>query len=236
MTWNLQGTKRTDLDRAEQVIAEAHPDVVLLQEVREPQAAELSERLDLRHHWVFKHHAFTPLWRSQAEGAAILTPHQLRQCGSEVVSRSTWKRWWRRRIAVWGLVERDDHSAFRVVNVHLSPHDLRLERLSEADRITAISRAWGDAPPLVVGGDLNDHGEQEPLDRLPGVEHVPSPPTNPAVAPTNVLDHVLVPAEATDVTLEVPDGGPIWDDLSDHLPVTVRFSMDWVRSDLPSGA
>lgn len=228
LTWNLQGTKPTDLDRVVDEIRRRAPDVMLLQEIRRPQAVELGRRLGMDHHWVFKHHAFAPLATDHAEGAAILTPHALTQRGSDVVSDSRWKRWWRRRIAVWALVERADHTAYRVVNVHLSPHDLRDQRLVEADRISAIVARWGDAPPVIVGGDMNDHREAEPLERLPGVEHVASPPTNPAVAPTNVLDHILLPSDATDVSLEVPDGGPRWDGVSDHLPVTVSFSLDWV--------
>ncbi len=38
LTWNIQGTKRTDLDRVAEVIAAEQPDVVALQEVRKPQA------------------------------------------------------------------------------------------------------------------------------------------------------------------------------------------------------
>ncbi|MEL6893837.1 MAG: endonuclease/exonuclease/phosphatase family protein [Actinomycetota bacterium] len=231
VTWNVQGRKRTDLDRVAGELERHTPDVVLLQEVRRPQAAELAKRLGLHHHWMFKHHAFAPLFPRFAEGAAILSPHVVRDCGSAVVSDATSKRSWRRRIVVWALVERNDHSAYRVFNAHLSPHELRTQRLDEADRITAIAERFGDSPPIITGGDLNDHGEPEVLERLPGIEHVPVPPTNPASAPVNTLDHVLLPADATDVELDVPSGGPQWDRVSDHLPVMVRFSMDWVAGD-----
>lgn len=227
-TWNLQGSKATDLDVVAATLEERSPDIVLLQEVRRPQADELGERLGMAVYWAFKHHAFFPLLPGQAEGAAILSPHDLDATGSTVISSARWRRWWRRRIAVWAVVRRTDYSAYRVINLHLSPHDLRDERLAEADKVSALAAGFGDAPPLIVGGDFNDHGDLTPLERLPGVEHVPSPPTNPADEPVNVLDHVLLPADARDVELGVPAGGARWDDVSDHLPVTVSFSLKWV--------
>ena len=224
MTWNLQGSKRTDLERVAAETRDRRPDVVLLQEVRRPQAATLANLLDLHHEWAFKHHPIWPFFPGRAEGAAILTPHDLTDRGAEVVSDAT-SRWnWRRRIVMWATVHRDGES-IRAMNAHLSPHDLRGERLDEADRIATIADSLGTPPPLVLGGDFNDHGDPEPLERLPGVEHVPSPPTNPADDPRNVLDHVLLPADAADVELEVPAGGPQWDDVSDHLPVTVGFTL-----------
>jgi len=230
-TWNVQGSKGTDIDRVVDVLSASAPDIVLLQEVRRPQANAIASRLDMVHEWTFKHHAFFPLIGGRAEGAAILTPHGLYGRGSQVISSTRWRRWWRRRVAQWGVVRRGDHSAYRVINAHLSPHDLRAERREEADEIVAIAERLGQAPPLIVGGDFNDHGDPEPIERLPGTEHVPSPPTNPAEAPVNVLDHVLLPADALDVELTVPDGGEQWEGVSDHLPVTVSFSMRWVTGD-----
>ena len=45
------------------------------------------------------------------------------------------------------------------------------------------------------------------------------------------LDHVLLPPEAESVTVSVPGGGGHWPEISDHLPVTVRFTMQWVDGD-----
>ncbi len=224
MTWNLQGSKRTDLERVAAEIHDRRLDVVLLQEIRRPQATTLATHLGLVHEWAFKHHPFWPFFPGRAEGAAILTPHALSDRGEEVISDAT-SRWnWRRRIVMWASVRRDDAS-IRVMNAHLSPHDLRDERRVEADRIAAIAESLSEPPALVLGGDFNDHGDPEPIERLPGVEHVPSPPTNPADDPRHVLDHVLLPPDATDVELEVPAGGRQWDDVSDHLPVTVGFTL-----------
>lgn len=223
-SWNLQGSKRTDLDRIAAELRRLGPDVILAQEIRRPQATGLAERLGLQHHWAFKHHPFRPLAPATAEGAAILTPHRLDDVGSEAISDETSLRSWRRRIVVWATVRRPDGSAHRVFNSHLSPHGLRAERVVEADRISAIAKRLGPIPPIIVGGDLNDHDDRELLDHLPGVEHVPSPATNPAEAPRQILDHILLPTDADDVTIDVPEGGDRWREMSDHLPVTVGFT------------
>jgi endonuclease/exonuclease/phosphatase family metal-dependent hydrolase len=60
---------------------------------------------------------------------------------------------------------------------------------------------------------------------LPGIEHVEMSATNPADAPAKVLDHVLLPPAVSGVTVSVPGGGPEWAELSDHLPVIVRFTL-----------
>ena len=231
VTWNLQGSSRTDIARVSEIIGAESPDVVVLQEIRRSQAADLAVALDMRHDWVFKHHPFLPFLRDRAEGAALLTPHSLGQAGSAVVSTTTSRRSYRRRIVQWGVVSRDDATGYRVLNVHLSPHDRPADRLGEARRITQIAQGFGDAPPLVVAGDLNNDGEPEVTTALPGVEHVAPGPTNPSGAPRQRLDHVLLPAEATAVSTSVPSGGDDWAKLSDHLPVTVRFGLEWVRGD-----
>ena len=225
MTWNLQGSKHTDLDRVAATVSERSPDVLLVQEIRQPQSDALADRLDLLAHWAFKHHPFAPFLRQRAEGAAIMTPHALDSTGSKVISAVTSRRHWKRRIVTWGTVTRADASSVRVLNLHLSPHDLRDERLEEAARVSALAAEFGPRPPILLGGDFNDHGEVETLERLPGVEHVPSPPTNPAHEPVDALDHILLPADVTDVALEVPAGGKRWDRVSDHLPVTVTFQL-----------
>ncbi len=231
VTWNIQGAKRTDLRRIAEVLDEARPDAVLIQETRRAQARELADRLGMRVEWAYKHWALTPFFTQFAEGAAILTPHFLSSTGDSVISSTTSRRTWRRRIVMWGLVERDDQTAYRVYNAHLTPHDAAAERLAEAGRISEIVEAAGDAPPAVVGGDFNDVDQPELLDALPGVEHVRPAPTNPASAPMHVIDHVLLPVEATGVTVDVPPGGPEWRNVSDHLPVIVRFRLRWVRGE-----
>jgi endonuclease/exonuclease/phosphatase family metal-dependent hydrolase len=227
-TWNLRGTERPPLDRVADHLASTSSDVVVLQEVQRAQADDLAGRLAMTHTWARKHYPRTPLLAGQAEGLAILTPHALREPGSrELTKASSWS--WRRRIVQWALVERADHSAYRVVNLHLSPHDEHDRRVEEAERI----REWfvPDAgAPLVLAGDVNDDGGGV-VAALQGVEHVAAPPTCPPERPTTRLDRVLLPAAATGVTVDVPAGGPAWAELSDHLPLTVAFDLDWVQGD-----
>ncbi len=234
LTWNIQGMKRTDLERIAAVIASESPDVVALQEVRRPQAQKLADRLAMTHCWAQKHHPFRPFFPSWAEGAAVLTPHELTSPGHTRISDASSKRSYRRRIVQCATVTRADASGYRVYNTHLSPHDLRAERLDEATRIAELAAAFGDTPPAIVAGDLNDAGEPEIIATLPGIEVISAPLTNPADAPTKALDHVLVPAAADDVSVTAPAGGPEWAALSDHLPVTVRFSLDWVAGGFAS--
>ena len=231
LSWNTQGSKSTDLERVAEVIRAQRPDVVVLQEIRRSQADDLAALLSMNVTWSFKHNALTPFFRDRAEGAAILTPHTLDDPGSTVVSESTSTRSYKRRIVQWAIVARADASAYRVYNVHLSPHDEPDHRLSEASRIAEIAAARGDAPPIIVAGDLNNDGEPAVIATLPGIEHVDVPPTNPSEAPTTHLDHVLLPPDAHSVSVSVPAGGDDWADLSDHLPVTVRFGLDWVQGD-----
>ncbi len=234
LTWNLQGAKRTDVDRVCAAIRQQTPDIVVLQEVRRPQAARLGEALGMRTEWVFKHHFFRPLFPGRAEGAAILTPHTIRSHGSEPVSDATSQRSYKRRILQWATIERDDASGYRVYNTHLSPQDLARERRDEAARVASIVESHGESPPAVIAGDFNDDGEPDIIATLPGIEHEPAPPTNPTDHPVQALDHVLLPPDAVMVSTTVPGGGREWAELSDHLPVTVRFSLDWVQGGFAS--
>lgn len=229
LTWNIQGSKPTDLARVADVIAAESPDVVALQEVRRPQAAELADRLAMSSVWNVKHHPWRPLFPRKAEGAALLSPHTLGNTNHAEVSDASSKRNYRRRIVQWALVERADGSAYRVFNLHLSPHDMHEERRNEAAHISAIARSLTDSPPTIIAGDLNDHGSPEMITLLPGIEAIAPPPTNPSHAPTDCIDHVLVPPASSAVSVSVPAGGIEWAELSDHLPLTVRFTLDWIQ-------
>lgn len=229
-TWNLHGAAKPDLDAVAAAIALEEPDVVAVQEIRRSQAAELATRLGMRFTWALKHYPYTPLLRGAAEGLAIFTPHALDAAGHSEISDGKSRWTYHRRIAQWCLVGRPDTSAYRVYNVHLDAHD-GTERLRQAVVVAELVESHGDAPPAIVAGDLNDDTDATIVYALPGVEHIAPPPTNPAQAPAEVLDHVLLPPEARNVTTTVPAGGEAWSALSDHLPVTVRFDLDWVRGD-----
>lgn len=236
LTWNIQGAKRTDLARVAQVISDAAVDVVMLQEAQRPQADELARRLQMRHVWAEKHNPFRPFLRGRAEGATILTPHELSDSGHAQVGAAASRRTYKRRIVQWATISRDDATGYRVYNTHLSPHDFAARRLSEAHRVAAICAAHGDVPPVIVAGDLNDVNEPAVIAALPGIEAMAAPLSNPAHAPTQAIDHVLVPPDSSSVSVSAPAGGEAWGELSDHLPVTVRFTLDWVDGDWVSNS
>jgi endonuclease/exonuclease/phosphatase family metal-dependent hydrolase len=199
--------------------------VLAVQEIRRRQAASLAAKLQMRSSWALKHSPYTRLMWWRSEGMAIMTPHLLDAGGHAEVSENQPRRSWRRRIAQWGRVRRDDRSALMVYNLHLSPHDASDSRRAEATRVRDLAARAGDDPPVVVAGDFNDAGDPSIIDALPGIEHCVPPMTNPSDAPTQLLDHVLLPAEAIDVAVSVPAADVRWAALSDHLPVTVRFAL-----------
>ena len=225
LTWNVHGSARPDIEALATAIASETPDVVTVQEIRKQQAASLATTLQMRYAWSLKHAPYTRLMWWRSEGLAILTPHLLDAVGHTEVSDDQPIRSWRRRIAQWGLVGRADRSMLMIYNLHLSPHDDADARRAEAVRVSELVAAIGTDPFPVVAGDFNDSGDPSIIDALPGVEHVVPSMTNPSASPSQLLDHVLLPAEATNVTASVPSGGPAWVAISDHLPVTVRFTL-----------
>jgi endonuclease/exonuclease/phosphatase family metal-dependent hydrolase len=207
------------------VIRNEAPDVVVIQEIRKGQAGALAVALSMRYTWALKHFPYTrALWWC-AEGMAIMTPHALDAPGHTDVSEQRSSRSWRRRIAQWALVGRPDRSAVLIYNLHLSPHGDATARRAEAVRVREIVERIGEDPPPIVVGDFNDHGDETIIDALPGVEHVVPPYTSPSDEPAQLLDHVLLPPDASDVSVSVPAGGDDWATLSDHLPLTVRFTL-----------
>ena len=108
------------------------------------------------------------------------------------------------------------------------------ERLVEAQRLSALASQMGDVPPTIVAGDFNNHDEPEVIAALPGTELAPAPATNPSESPIQQLDHVLVPTGSTLVDMSVPEGDEGWAELSDHLPLIVTFSLDWVDTERDS--
>lgn len=225
LTWNVHGSEGPDIDAAALAIGSEAPDIVAVQEIRKGQAAALAAALQMRYSWALKHSPYTKLMWWRAEGMAILTPHLLDAVGHTEVSDGQPTRSWRRRIAQWGLVGRADRSMLMIYNLHLSPHQDAASRRSEAARVRKLVASIGDDPPPVVAGDFNDADDPSIIDALPGTEPVRPAMTNPAEAPTQLLDHVLVPAGASQVTVSVPSGGATWAAISDHLPVTTRFTL-----------
>ncbi len=230
LTWNVHGSAAPDLDAIAAVVRTESPDVVVVQEIRRRQARALSAQLEMRYSWSLKHEPYTKVMWWRSEGMAIMTPHLLDAVGHTEVSDGQPMRSWRRRIAQWGLVGRVDRSMLMIYNLHLTPHDADDSRRAEAVRVGELVASIGDDPPAVVAGDFNDAGDPSIIDLLPGVEHVAAPMSNPADSPTQALDHVLLPAHARDVAVSVPEGSEQWAAISDHLPVTVRFTLPGVTS------
>jgi endonuclease/exonuclease/phosphatase family metal-dependent hydrolase len=231
-TWNLHGSTGPPIASVAARLRELTSDVIALQEVQRRQAESLAQSLGMQHHWALKHYPWTPLLKSKAEGLAILTPHTLSATGSASLTpnRSDWS--YKRRIVVWGLVARPDHSAYRVYDAHLIGGDAVTDRLDQARRVAALVAEHGGAP-IVVAGDFNDSDEPAVVDTLRGIEGVATALTNPSDIPRQRIDHVLVPDAATDIAVKVPAGGAEWAALSDHLPVTTTFTLDWVAGDFP---
>jgi endonuclease/exonuclease/phosphatase family metal-dependent hydrolase len=230
-TWNVHGAARPPIASIAARLRALPSDVIALQEVRSAQAAALANALGMQHHWSLKHYPWTPLMKAKAEGAAILTPHSLESAGSESLPPAPSRWTYRHRIVLWALVRRADRSAYRVYNVHLTSGGDQAERLRQAQHVAALVTAHGGAP-AIVAGDLND-ASAAIVDALPGSEGPATAPTNPAGEPTQRIDHVLVPDGATEISVSVPAGGDEWAALSDHLPVTTTFSLDWVEGDFP---
>jgi endonuclease/exonuclease/phosphatase family metal-dependent hydrolase len=225
LTWNLQGSQGPDIDAVAAAIRAESPDIVVIQEIRKGQAGSLGAALSMRYSWALKHSPYTTAMWWRSEGMAIMTPHLLDAAGHTEVSDEQPMRSWRRRIAQWALIGRPDRSMVMIYNLHLSPHEDADSRRSEAARVSEIVAAIGHDSPVVVAGDFNDADDPTIVDALPGVEHVAPSNTNPSQQPTQLLDHVLLPADATDVSASVPSGGTDWVAISDHLPVTVRFTL-----------
>ncbi len=225
-TWNLRGSDHPDIALVADALRMESPDVVLLQETRKPQAVELATTMGLRFSWARKHFPYTRLLPQLAEGLTILTPHSLAAAGHTELSDGASPSSWKRRIAQWALIGRQDGSTVRAYNIHLSPHDDGAGlRRAEAVRLTAVVAEHGDTDDVIVGGDFNDDRDGSIIYALPGIEFLTPPPTCPSESPASVLDHVLLPAGATGVSVTVPSGGARWAAISDHLPVTVRFTL-----------
>jgi len=227
MTWNILGAKDPDLGELAAVIREHEPDVLGVQEVRRGQARRLARRLGWRVVWTRKHYPYTPLLWWRAEGLAILSPWALSGRLRTTISPgvSTWI--FKHRVLLAATITRRDAS-LRVFNTHLASHDAT-ERVEQAKRVANRLRA-DPARLKIVTGDLNttEDSDVEVLRefRAVGLADPGGNDTEPANAPHQRLDYVLVPFDAHVTLTHTPDGSDIWRDLSDHLPVLVEFDLD----------
>lgn len=235
-TWNTHGSARPDPHALADAIRSLATDVVAVQEIQRHQARQTARLLGWHHVWARKHYPYSPVVWWRAEGLAILSRHPLTDRRAWEISRG-WSTWtYRHRIMLAATATRPDGTALRVYDVHFSSDDRPDETIEQADRAAvyvAADRSTAPQSARVVAGDFNDEGLVETVRAFHplGLRDHGSLPANPAVAPVRRIDHVLIPEEAQPVEEHVPDigvapvpGGPLgWPDLSDHLPVTLRF-------------
>ena len=222
LTWNILGARNPNLDVISKVISGYLPDIVVLQEVRRHQAHGLAGRLSWKVVWTRKHYPFSPLVWWRAEGLAILTPHSVDELISISISPgvSTWT--FKHRVAMAVTVSRTGET-LRVTNTHLASHDAD-ERIAQARRVLPLI---GSRRPAVVAGDFNAVDELEVIREF-GTAELVDPGggySNPSIAPNQRLDYILIPDSATVTAQLTPEGGESWNQLSDHLPVFVEFSV-----------
>jgi endonuclease/exonuclease/phosphatase family metal-dependent hydrolase len=222
LTWNILGSRSPNLDVISEVISGYLPDVVVLQEVRRRQAQVLASRLGWRAIWTRKHYPFSPVVWWRAEGLAMLTPHSVDELITVSLSPgvSTWT--FKHRVAMAVTVSRTGE-ALRVANTHLASHDADA-RIAQARRVLPLI---GSRRPAVVAGDFNAVDEPEVIREFgsAGLVDPGGQSSNPSIAPQQRLDYILIPDSATVTTQLTPDGGESWQQLSDHLPVFVEFSV-----------
>lgn len=225
VTWNVRGSARPDLTAIADVVRQYAPDVLAVQEIRRGQAAELARLLGWQHRWARKHHPYTPLMWWLSEGLSILSPFPLDAVQRESISPgvSTWT--YRHRVLLAASANRDGEY-LRIYDTHLAAHHHPDERIAQAARVAQRIRT-DNAPLVVVAGDLNAAGEVEVIREFRPA-HLVDPgggPTNPAIAPRQRLDYVLIPERAHLVEQHEPAGGERWWAISDHVPVMVEFRL-----------
>lgn len=237
LTWNVQGRERPDLGAVADVIADAVPDVVALQEVQRKQARALAQRLGWSVEWRFKHWSLVV----PPEGLALLSPRQLTQVRTVHLAHRLRFWSWRRRIAVRAAAEGPD-GPVAVVGTHLGAGVGDDERARQADLTVAALGTGSEVIGGVVVGDLNTHPGSTVLaayaaaglrDAWEEIRPGDPGPTNWAPgprddAPTQRLDYVLVTAGLDVLGASLPSAGEPgferYGALSDHLPLAVTVA------------
>ncbi|MGB8860617.1 MAG: endonuclease/exonuclease/phosphatase family protein, partial [Ilumatobacteraceae bacterium] len=223
-TWNLLGAKDPDLSAIAAVLREQQPDAVGLQEVRRSQIRRLAKRLGWHYAWARKHYPYSPVLWWRAEGIGIVSPWQVSARMRTTISPgvSTWI--FKHRVLLAATITRRD-GRLRVFNTHLASHDAD-ERIAQAKRVADRLRADPERLKIVTA-DLNTTSDSdvEVLRefRAVGLADPGGNDTEPANAPHQRLDYVLVPFDAHVTLTHTPEGSDLWRALSDHLPVQVAF-------------
>ena len=235
LTWNVQGSHGVDVDAVAGVVRAVEPDLVALQEVQRRHVAALASAMSMStRRWAFKHWPVV----QPPEGLAVLTPHRLVRATTFHLRRAPfWS--WKRRIGIDATVEADGHE-LRVIDVHLSSHDLG-QRSREAAAI--VARAGGLDPAPIIVGDLNDGPDLSApaelaragwLDAWAEVNGADGGATNwtpgerAGRVPTQRLDYVFAPPGSLVGACTIPIDHERLDSvaaLSDHLPLVATIRL-----------
>ncbi|MGI5491700.1 endonuclease/exonuclease/phosphatase family protein [Microtetraspora malaysiensis] len=220
MGFGLKG--RLDLDRIAGWARAQHPDVVLLSEVDRgwmlngghDDLARIAAGLGMRYYFA---PAADPLW-----GDALLTNLPVRQIVSHPLGRHDYPT----GAQAQAIVLTVGGTEVGIVNTHLQAPPGQAPEAAAIVRALAQPRG-GTARPVLLAGDLNTTPDDPAMRVLTAAGlsdpllALGDPPTSPADAPTERIDHVLLSPGLRAVEARVPRVP-----FSDHLPIVVRLRLE----------
>ncbi|MFF4773491.1 endonuclease/exonuclease/phosphatase family protein [Microtetraspora fusca] len=220
MGFGLKG--RLDLDRIADWARAQRPDVVLLSEVDRgwmlngghDDLARIAARLGMRYYFA---PAADPLW-----GDALLTNLPVRQIVSHPLGRHDYPT----GAQAQAIVLTVGGTEVGIVNTHLQAPPGQAPEAAAIVRALAQPRG-GTARPVLLAGDLNTTPDDPAMRVLTAAGlsdpllTLGDPPTSPADAPTQRIDHVLLSSGLRAVEARVPRVP-----FSDHLPIVVRLRLE----------
>ncbi|WP_433349552.1 endonuclease/exonuclease/phosphatase family protein [Microtetraspora malaysiensis] len=220
MGFGLKG--RLDLDRIADWARAQRPDVVLLSEVDRgwmlngghDDLARIAAGLGMRYYFA---PAADPLW-----GDALLTNLPVRQIVSHPLGRHDYPT----GAQAQAIVLTVGGTEVGIVNTHLQAPPGQAPEAATIVRALAQPRG-GTARPVLLAGDLNTTPDDPAMRVLTAAGlsdpllALGDPPTSPADAPTERIDHVLLSPGLRAVEARVPRVP-----FSDHLPIVVRLRLE----------
>jgi endonuclease/exonuclease/phosphatase family metal-dependent hydrolase len=238
LTYNVHRCVGTDgrlsPERIADVIAEADPDVVALQELDVgrrrtggvDQAQAIADRLGMVMH-------FHPAMKVVEElyGDAILTAAPSRLVKAGPLPQAPGAPHAEPRGALWVTVDLDGHR-YDVINTHLGLRGA--ERMAQVEAL--LGPAWigsqSSGTPLILAGDFNAVPASRAYRRIaatllagPAGERHRAPRTFPSRLPVLALDHVFV-SDRIAVRRVAPLRSRLARSASDHLPLLVELELN----------
>lgn len=240
--------KRDRINQIAQFLAKTDADVVVLNEVdfdstwsgHQNQAAAIATEVGFAYRVEQRNLDFRFLYGSWKFGNAILSKYPIIEAKVvDLPPHAGWEDWLvGHKRGVVATLQLPEEQRVRVLAVHLE-HRREINRVRGAKAIVDVAKS--SEVPLIVAGDLNStppgfpdarttaDGEnameilQEPglFQWRPLADPTPSDMTYSSTNPTQIIDWILIPSNATFVAYEVLAG-----DLSDHRAVsaTLRFA------------